>query len=50
MKEELFIMPSELSTFKARHPEYNHFEEVKDKYGKVAGYNCSIVEEEKEDK
>lgn len=50
MKEELFIMPSELSTFKDRHPEYNHFEEVKDKYGDVAGYNCSIVEEEKEDK
>lgn len=50
MKEELFIMPSELSAFKARHPEYNHFEEVKDKYGNVAGYNCSIVEEEKEDK
>ena len=50
MKEELFIMPSELSMFKARHPEYNHFEEVKNKYGEVAGYNCSIVEEEKEDK
>lgn len=50
MKEELFIMSSELSTFKARHPEYNHFEEVKNKYGEVAGYNCSIVKEEKEDK
>lgn len=49
MKEELFIMPSELVTFKASHPEYNHFEEVKNKYGEVAGYNCSVVEE-KEDK
>ena len=50
MKEELFIIPFELSTFKALHPEYNHFEEVKNKYGEVAGYNCSIVKEEKEDK
>ena len=44
--EKLFICASELATFKARHPEYNHFEEVKDKYGELAGYNASVVDEE----
>lgn len=44
MKTELLICASELSVFKAHHPEYNHFEEVKDEYGEVAGYNCSIIE------
>lgn len=43
--EKLFICASELSMFKAHHPEYNHFEEVKDKYGELAGYNVSVVNE-----
>ena len=44
--EKLFICASELSMLKARHPEYNNFEEVKDKFGEVVGYNASIVDEE----
>ena len=44
--EELFICASELSVFKARHPEYNNFEEVKDELGEVVGYNASIVDKE----
>ena len=44
--EILFVCASERATFKARHPEYNHFEEVKDKYGELAGYNASVVDEE----
>ena len=44
--EILFVCASELATFNARHPEYNHFEEVKDKYGELAGYNASVVDEE----
>ncbi len=47
--EELFVLVSELAAFKARHPEYNNFEEVKDKYGDVVGYNASIVEENEEE-
>lgn len=43
--EELFICASELSVFKARHPEYNNFEEVKDQFGEVVGYNASVVNE-----
>ena len=43
--EILFVCASELVTFKARHPEYNHFEEVKDKYGELAGYNALVVDE-----
>ena len=43
--EELFICASELATFKARYPEYNHFEEVKDKYGELAGYNALVIDE-----
>lgn len=43
--EELFICASELATFKVRHPEYNNFEEVKDKFGEVVGYNASVVDE-----
>ncbi len=45
--EELFVLISELTAFKARHPEYN-FEEAKDKYGNVVGYNASVVEENEE--
>lgn len=47
--EELFVLASELVAFKARHPEYNNFEEVRDKYGELAGYNASVVEENEED-
>lgn len=43
--EKLFVCTSELAAFKERHPEYNHFEEVKNKYGELAGYNASIVNE-----
>lgn len=48
--KELFVCASELAAFKERNPEYNHFEEVKDKYGELSGYNASVVEEnDKED-
>ena len=43
--EKLFVCESELSTFKTRHPEYNHFEEQKDDFGELIGYNASVVEE-----
>lgn len=43
--EELFVCESELLTFKARHPEYNHFEEQKDKFGELVGYSASVVKE-----
>lgn len=43
--EVLFVCTSELAAFKARHPEYNHFEEVKNKYLELAGYNASVVDE-----
>ena len=38
----LFILVSEVSVFTSRHPEYTHFEEVRDKTGEVVGYNASI--------
>ena len=43
--EKLFVFESELSTFKARHPEYNYFEEQKDKFGELVGYNASVIKE-----
>ena len=43
--KRLFICESEFVAFTTLHPEYNHFEEVKDKYGELAGYNASIVNE-----
>lgn len=43
----LFILVSELSVFTARHPEYTHFEEVKDKTGELVGYNASIPKKTK---
>ena len=42
---KLFICASELAVFKARHPEYNSFTEVKDNEGNLVGYDCEIVEE-----
>ena len=42
---ELFVFASELAAFKEINPEYNNFEEVKNKYGELAGYNASVVEE-----
>lgn len=41
----LFICESEFAAFTALHPEYNHFEEVKDKYDELVGYNVSVVDE-----
>lgn len=38
----LFILASELTVFTFRHPEYKHFERVKDKTGEVVGYNASV--------
>ena len=47
---ELFVFASELAAFKKSNPEYNNFEEVKNKYGELTGYNASVVEEnDKED-
>ena len=43
--KKLFICESEFVAFTTLHPEYNHFEEVKDKYGELAGYNASVVNE-----
>ena len=43
--EKLFVCESELKAFKVRHPEYNYFEEQKDKFGTLVGYNASVVEE-----
>ena len=40
--EELFVCASELAAFKARHPEYNNYEEVYNKYGELAGYVASV--------
>lgn len=45
MKEKLFICASELETFKVRHPEYNEYKEVYNKYGELAGYVASVVED-----
>lgn len=41
--ENLFVCESELSTFKARHPEYNYFEEQRDSFGEVIGYNAFVA-------
>lgn len=38
----LFILASEVSVFTARHPEYTHFERVKDTTGELIGYNAFI--------
>ena len=43
--EKLFVFESELSAFKVRHPEYNHFEEQKDDFGELIGYNALVIEE-----
>ena len=42
---KLFVCESELEAFKVRHPEYNYFEEQKDKFGTLVGYNASIIKE-----
>lgn len=41
----LFICESEFVAFTTLHPEYNHFEEVKDKYEELVGYNVSVINE-----
>lgn len=38
----LFILVGEVKVFTFRHPEYTHFERVKDKTGEIIGYNVSI--------
>ena len=43
----LFVLVSELPVFTARHPEYTHFEEVKDKTGEVVGYNAFVPKKTK---
>ena len=43
--ENLFVFESELSIFKARHPEYNHFEEQRDNFRELIGYNASVAKE-----
>ena len=43
--DKLFICEIELEAFKARHPEYNSFTEVKDNEGNLVGYDCEIVNE-----
>lgn len=48
--KKLFILVSEVSVFTARHPEYTHFEEVKDKTGELVGYNASIPKRTKRTK
>lgn len=40
--KSLFILVSEVTIFTFRHPEYTHFERVKDKTGELIGYNVSI--------
>lgn len=40
--KSLFILASEVTVFTFRHPEYTHFERVKDKTGELIGYNVSI--------
>lgn len=45
MKEELFICASELEAFKVRHPEYNEYEELYNKYDELAGYVARIVKD-----
>lgn len=46
--EKLFVCESELSTFKARHPEYNCFEEQRDSFGELIGYNASVAKEKQQ--
>ena len=46
MKEELFICASELESFKVRHPEYNEYKEVYNKYGELEGYVARVIENE----
>lgn len=43
--KRLFICESEFVAFTTLHPEYNHFEEVKNKYEELVGYNAFIVDE-----
>ena len=43
--KRLFICESEFEAFTALHPEYNHFEEVKNKYEELVGYNVSVINE-----
>ena len=43
----LFVLVSELSVLTACHPEYTHFEEVKDKTREVVGYNASVPKKTK---
>lgn len=43
--KRLFICESEFVAFTALHPEYNHFEEVKDKYEELVGYYVSVINE-----
>lgn len=38
----LFILTSEVTVFTTRHPEYTHFERVKDNTGELVGYYASI--------
>ena len=40
--EELFVCTSELAPFKARHPEYNVYEEQYDNYGELVGYVAKV--------
>ena len=41
----LFICESEFVAFTALHPEYNHFEEVKNQYEELVGYYVSVINE-----
>lgn len=43
--KKLFICESEFEAFTALHPEYNHFEEVKNQYEELVGYYVSVVNE-----
>lgn len=43
--KKLFVSASELVAFITFHPEYNHFEKVKNKYDELVGYNVSVVNE-----
>lgn len=43
--KKLFVCASELATFRARHPEYNHFEKVYNEDRELAGYIASVINE-----
>lgn len=43
--KKLFICESEFVVFITFHPEYNHFEKVKNKYEELVGYNVSVINE-----